>query len=164
MKVRKLTRAAMLSALACVLTIFPQIPTPTGGYVHFGDSIIYIAAVFLGPVAGAVVGAVGHSLADIMSGYVVFAIPTFIIKGLMGFIIGKILYNKIDMRHIIFAGVAALIVVTLGYFVAELPLYGLSGAMLVFVSSPIQWLMSIAATAVLVPLLVRVMKNHKTLK
>ena len=84
MKVRKLTRAAMLSALACVLTIFPQIPTPTGGYVHFGDSIIYIAAVFLGPVAGAVVGAVGHSLADIMSGYVVFAIPTFIMKGLMG--------------------------------------------------------------------------------
>ena len=87
-------RCGMLTALACVLTMVPQIPTGTGGYVHFGDSIIYVASAFLGPICGAVVGAVGHSLADILTGHIIFALPTFIIKGLMGFAIGKLLYKN----------------------------------------------------------------------
>lgn len=153
---RKFTRSAMLMALSCVLTMFPQIPVPTGGYVHFGDSIIYIAAAFLGPVPAAIVGALGHSLADVLSGYIIFALPTFIIKGIAGFIIGKILYDKTDIRHIILAGIAALVVVTLGYFVAESIIYGVSVAMLSLISSPIQWLMSVLATAAFVPLLARV--------
>ena len=45
-------RCGMLTALACVLTMVPQIPTGTGGYVHFGDSIIYVASAFLGPICG----------------------------------------------------------------------------------------------------------------
>ena len=76
-------RCGMLTALACVLTMVPQIPTGTGGYVHFGDSIIYVASAFLGPICGAVVGAVGHSLADILTGHIIFALPTFIIYSLV---------------------------------------------------------------------------------
>ncbi len=161
MDVRKFTRIAMFAALSCVLTMFPQIQTPTGGYVHFGDSIIYIAAAFMGPLAGAAAGAVGHCLADILTGYAVYALPTFIIKGLMGFVIGKIMYNHIDIKHTVLAGAAALVIVTLGYFVAEVPIYGLSAALFVFISLPVQWLMSIAATAVLVPLLKKALKAQR---
>ena len=149
-------RIAMLTALAAVLTMFPQIPTGTGGYVHFGDSIIYLAAVFLGPIPGAIVGAVGHSLADILSGYAIFALPTFCIKGLIGFVVGKIAYNQLDVKHFIIAGAAALVIVTLGYFVAEIPMVGLSSAAVVFFSSPIQWLMSVVASAVLIPMVNRI--------
>ncbi len=145
----------MFAALAAVLTMFPQIPTPTGGYVHFGDSIIYIAAAFLGPVSGAVVGAVGHAMADILTGYMVFALPTFIIKGVMGFVIGKILYKKINVRHLIAAAVCSLLIVTLGYFIAEAPMFGVASALSVFISSPVQWLMSVIASALLMPLIVK---------
>lgn len=156
MDIRKFTRTAMFAALACVLTMLPQIPVPTGGYVHFGDSIIYIAAAFLGPVPAAIVGAVGHSLADILSGYAIFALPTFIIKGIVGFVAGKILYNKTDMRHIMLAGISALALIMSGYFITETIIYGVSVAMLSLISSPVQWLMSILATAAFVPLLARV--------
>lgn len=153
MDIKKFTRIAMFAALACVLTIFPQVPTPTGGYVHFGDSVIYIASAFMGPIPGAIVGAVGHCLADIISGHPVYALPTFIIKGLMGLVIGKILYQRTGLRHLIKAGIAALFIVTFGYFIAEIPMYGVAVAATSFISSPVQWLMSLVATAVLVPIL-----------
>lgn len=151
MNLKTFVRVAMLTALAAVLTMFPQIPTGTGGYVHFGDSVIYLAALFLGPIPGAIVGAVGHAMADLLSGYAVFALPTFVIKGLMGFVLGKIAYEKIDTRHFVLAGLSALLIVTLGYFVAEIPMYGLASAAAALVSSPIQWLMSVAASAILIP-------------
>lgn len=154
-------RIALLTALAAVLTMFPKFPTPTG-YVHFGDSVIYIASIFLGPVSGMTVGAIGHSLADIISGYPIYALPTFIIKGLMGWLIGKIAYQKIDVKHFTLAGLAALIIVTFGYFLAEWVMFVLLGlgdgtatltaVLFVFISSPVQWGMSIAASAILIPI------------
>ncbi|MCI5893617.1 MAG: ECF transporter S component [Clostridiales bacterium] len=153
MTTKDFVRIGMLTALACVLTMVPQIPTGTGGYVHFGDSIIYVTAAFMGPIAGAFVGAIGHSLADLLSGYVIFAIATFIIKGIMGFVIGKILYENFSLIRFIIAAAAALLIVTLGYFIAEIPMFGLETAAVVFISSPIQWLMSVAASAIFIPLL-----------
>lgn len=159
MNIKQFVRIAMLTALACVLTFFPKVPIG-GGYVHFGDSIIYVAAIMLGPVPGAIVGAVGHSLADFISGYPVFVIPTFIIKAVMGFVIGKIVYKHIDVKHFILGGLAALLIVTGGYFIAEIPLMGWETALISLISSPIQWAMSMAASAVIVPIL---MKNRKRL-
>ena len=99
MNTKQFVRVAMLTALACVLTIVPKVPIG-GGYVHFGDCIIYVAAMILGPIPGAIVGAIGHSLADFISGYPIFCIPTFIIKGIMGFAIGKIVYGHVDIKHL----------------------------------------------------------------
>ena len=109
MNTKPFVRVAMLTALACVLTIVPKVPIG-GGYVHFGDCIIYVAAMILGPIPGAVVGAIGHSLADFISGYPIFCIPTFIIKGIMGFAIGKIVYGHVDIKHFIIGGIAALVI------------------------------------------------------
>ena len=153
---KKFIRIAMLTALAAVLTMFPQIPTGTGGYVHFGDSIIYLAAVFMGPWAGAAVGAIGHSLADLMSGYAVFALPTFFIKGCIGYTVGKIISGKPSRKRLLLAALAALAIVTLGYFLIELPLYGIAAALVVFISSPIQWLMSIVASALFISLIQKI--------
>ena len=150
MNTKQFVRVAMLTALACVLTIVPKVPIG-GGYVHFGDCIIYVAAMILGPIPGAIVGAIGHSLADFISGYPIFCIPTFIIKGIMGFAIGKIVYRHVDIKHFIIGGIVALVIVTGGYFVAETALVSL-------ISSPIQWCMSMVASAIIVPILI---KNRK---
>ncbi len=158
MNIKKLTKTGLFTALAAALTMFPHFATPTG-YVHFGDSIIYIAATFLGPASGALVGSVGHSLADIFSGYPIYAAATFIIKGIMGFVIGKILYKKQTVNRLILAGVFALFIVTLGYFVAEIPLFGIETAMVSLISSPVQWLMSIVASAILIPVINKIIKN-----
>ena len=153
-------RTAMLTALAAVLTMFPQIPTGTG-YVHFGDSIIYLASIFLGPLPGAAVGAIGHGLADLLSGYPIYVLPTFCIKGLIGFAVGEIAYKNHDALHFSLAALAALVIVTLGYFLVEIPMYGIGSAVHVFISSPVQWLMSIAASAVLIPILKQILKKFK---
>lgn len=156
MSLNLFVKCAMLTALSVVLTMFPKVPTPSGGYVHFGDSVIYLAAIFLGPLPGAIVGAVGHSLADLYSGYVIFCLPTFIIKGIMGYVIGKIAYKKIDRKHFLLAAICALIIVTFGYFVAEIGMFGFEAALLTFVTSPVQWLMSVVASAVLIPIFTKV--------
>lgn len=154
MNTKRFVRTALLTALACVLTIVPKVPMGAG-YVHFGDCIIYTAAILLGPAAGAVVGAVGHSLADLISGFPAFCIPTLIIKGIMGFVIGKIVYGHIDVKHFIIGGITALIIVTGGYFLAEWPMMGYEIALISLISSPIQWCMSMAASAVIIPILIK---------
>jgi len=82
---------AVFSALAFVATRFIQIPIlQTGGYLNFGEAIIYISAILFGSTVGGLVGAIGPALADITSPYAAFAPFTLIIKGIEGFIVGKI--------------------------------------------------------------------------
>lgn len=89
---RKLTVTALISAIITVATMIIQIPIP-GGYIHAGDGIIIFAAVFFGPVFGAIAAGLGSMLADILTGFAIWAFPTLIIKSIMAFIIGKIAYQ-----------------------------------------------------------------------
>lgn len=74
---------AMFAALTTVLTFFIKIPTATGGYVHLGDFIIYLAAVVLPTPYALMAGAIGGGLADLLGGYVHYLLPTMIIKALL---------------------------------------------------------------------------------
>lgn len=58
--------AAMFAAMIAVLTAFVQIKTPTGGYIHLGDSMIYIAASFLPMPYAIAASAIGGGLADLL--------------------------------------------------------------------------------------------------
>ncbi len=90
-KVRKLVLAGLMTALVYIATaLLPRLPIPftQGGYVHLGDSMIFIAAILLGWKYGAFVGGVGSALADILGGYAIWAIPTLIIKAIMGGVVG----------------------------------------------------------------------------
>ena len=159
MSTKKLCAMGLLVALTCVATMIIQIPIPaTQGYVNIGDSIVLISAIFFGPQVGFVAGGLGSGLADLLSGYPQWAIATFIIKGIMGFAIGKIVYRHVDIKHFIIGGIVALVIVTGGYFVAEIPLMGYETALVSLISSPIQWCMSMVASAIIVPILI---KNRK---
>ena len=72
---------SMFAAMIAVMTAFVKINTPTGGVVHLGDSMIYLAASFLPlPYAMAAAG-IGGGIADLLV-YPETLIYTVIIKAL----------------------------------------------------------------------------------
>ena len=58
--------AAMFAAMIAVMTAFVQIKTPTGGYVHLGDSMIYLTASFLPLPFAVAASAIGGGIADLL--------------------------------------------------------------------------------------------------
>jgi len=91
MSTKELCIQGLLVALVAVSTMVFQIPvSATQGYIHLGDSMILLISVFFGAKYGMVAGGVGSALADVLSGYAHWALFTFIIKGIMGYVIGKV--------------------------------------------------------------------------
>ncbi|MFA5525039.1 MAG: ECF transporter S component [Tissierellales bacterium] len=88
--VKRLTYGGLMTALVFAATaMIPQIPIPfTEGFIHIGDSMIFVASVVLGWEYGLVAGGIGSAMADLYLGYAHWAIPTLIIKGIMGAIVG----------------------------------------------------------------------------
>ena len=80
-KTRKLVYAALFAALTCVMTMIVKIPVPaTGGYVNLGDSVVLLAGWVLGPMYGGAAAGLGSMLADLVSGYPLYAPGTFVIN------------------------------------------------------------------------------------
>ena len=127
-KTRKIVFSAMMAALVCVATMIIKIPSPLKGYFNLGDSIVLLAGWILGPLYGFFAAALGSAMADIFSGYVLYAPATFIIKGVMAlvaFFIAKPLLAKSKKTAArILSGAASEIIMVLGYFVFEGFLYG----------------------------------------
>jgi len=60
---------AVLSALYAVMIILVTIPSPTGGYTHIGDIVVFVAALLFGYKVGGLVGVIGSMAADFFVGY-----------------------------------------------------------------------------------------------
>lgn len=114
--VQKLTLTAMLAAFTCAATMVIRIPTPTGGYVNLGDTLVLLSAVLLGPVYGMIAGGIGSALSDFLAGYMLWVPATLIIKGLMAYSAGY-LYRK--NGRIVPGGIIAECIMVLGYFTFE---------------------------------------------
>ena len=83
----QIANSAVLSALTAVVTGIAFVPSPTGGYTHLGDTIIFIAALLFGSKVGGITGAIGSVAADLWVGYPRWfvSIPA---HGLEGLIVG----------------------------------------------------------------------------
>lgn len=127
-KTRKIVLAAMFAALCCVATMIIKIPSPLKGYLNLGDCIVLLSGFMLSPVYSFLAAGIGSALADVFSGYIVYAPATFIIKGVMALIAYygfKFMQNKAGTTPSrIISGIAAEIVMVLGYFVFEGFMYG----------------------------------------
>lgn len=103
--VKKIAYTGLMTALVLLATSFIKVPVPfTSGYIHLGDSMIFLSGVILGPLYGAFAAGVGSALADLLSPYANWALPTFIIKSLMGFIVGYAVLNKDNKKAIFTLG------------------------------------------------------------
>ncbi len=79
--VRYLCYSGIFAALVFVCTAFLQIPSHAG-YVHVGDALIYLAACLLPWPYAMAVGILGSTLADVMTGFAIWAPASLMIKGL----------------------------------------------------------------------------------
>ena len=114
-----LARSGIMAALVAAATFVVQIPNPaTGGYINFGDIMIFASSFLFGPVVGGFAGAVGASIADLASPYAYYAPYTFVIKGIEGIIAGIISNQRSIKRDTIAVALAGSEMVT-GYFLAQ---------------------------------------------
>ena len=74
-----ITFSAVCCAAVFVLTAYLHIPSHTG-FVHIGDGVIFLCAALLPLPYAIFVGAVGAGLADVLSGFAIFAPGTIVIK------------------------------------------------------------------------------------
>ena len=127
-RTKKTVMAAFMAALVCVATMIIKIPSPLKGYLNLGDCMVLLAGWMLSPIYGFLAAGLGSALADLFSGYVTYAPATFVIKGLMALIAFfgfKLMHKKLgSMPSRIISGIAAEMVMILGYFVFEGFLYG----------------------------------------
>ena len=116
--------AAVFAALVFVATYSFTISIPaTSGYFNLGETIIYVAALIFGPLAGALSGGIGATIADALLAPQ-FAPGTLIIKVLEGAIVGFL--NQKLKRYISSLSLIATISIILGglemvagYFIYE---------------------------------------------
>ena len=94
---------------------------------HLGNVPLFVAAMLFGRKTGAIAGAFGMGLFDLMSGWTAWAPFTFIIVGCMGYVVG-LLAEKKPFKHMMVTNVIsiilALIIKVVGYYFAEVILYG----------------------------------------
>lgn len=95
---KKLVFAGVFAAITYVVFTFLsiRIPTPGSGQVsvHLGNAFVVLGALLLGSAYGGVGGALGLTIADLIDPvYIVEAPITFIIKFLIGLIVGQIAHR-----------------------------------------------------------------------
>lgn len=159
---KKLVLAALFAALACAATMVIQIPTPgTGGYIHPGDAIVILSGIFLGPVYGGLAAGIGSAMSDLLGGYFLYVPITFLIKGAVGFLAGKAFgfvksKGKPAWIGVGVGGFADILLVTLGYGLCEILLYGLPAAVGSMFPNFIQGVGGMVLSLVLYPVLAAV--------
>ncbi|MDY3929616.1 MAG: ECF transporter S component [Clostridia bacterium] len=159
MKTKKLVTYALFIALTCVATMIVRIPTgTTAGYVNLGDCLVLLSAYFLGPIGGAVCAGIGSSLADILSSYMIYAIPTLIIKALVAFTAG-IMFNKFfktkNNSLLLVNGLIAEMIMVFGYFIFEAFLYGPVSAATALFPNSLQAIFGVVSSTLLYAVLSR---------
>ena len=120
-KTKELTLLAFFIALVTVATLAIRIPVPaTNGYINIGDTMIMFIALLFGKRYGAICGGLGSALADVIGGYMQYALITLVVKGLEGFLVG-FLFDLFKKKKV-FAPLTCLfgaVLMVAGYFVAE---------------------------------------------
>ena len=128
-KTKTIAIYAIFIALTYVCTWLINIRLPfvgSGGLIHLGNVPLFLGAFIYGRKTGAIAGGIGMGLFDLISGWTAWAPFTFIIVGIMGFVAGTI-SEKLKVRPVVansIAVAAALVIKIVGYYFAEVILYG----------------------------------------
>lgn len=156
-KTKKLVIAALMAALTCVATMIVKIPSPLKGYINLGDCFVLLSGWMLSPMWGFLAAGLGSALADILSGYMIYGPATFLIKGLMAlaaFYGFRLLKNKWgNLASRIVSGIAAEIIMLVGYFLFAGILYGFGPATVNIPANAVQGVAGIVIGIVLVKIL-----------
>ncbi len=158
---KKIVMAAMFASLCCVATMVIKIPSPLNGYINLGDVIVLLSGWLLSPVYAFCAAGIGSGLADVFSGYMLYAPATFVIKGLMAIVCGY-LYRKAGNKKsslisAIISGVVAELIMIGGYYIFEGFLYGFVPSVVNIPANGVQGIAGIVAGTALLKVFKKVM-------
>jgi len=146
--------ASLLAALCCVATMIIKIPSPLKGYLNLGDCVVLLSGWLLSPAYGFAAAGIGSALADIFSGYIVYAPATLVIKGIMAVVAHFCfhgLHNKLgNTPSRIIGGALAEIEMILGYFLFEGFMYGFMPSVVNIPANAVQGVAGLIIGAILV--------------
>ena len=148
---KQLVLASVLAALTCAATLVVTIPSPSGGFMNLGDTVVLLSAYLLGPLWGAAAAGIGSGMADLIAGYAAYVPATAVIKALMALCAASLyrLPGKTP-RRVLLCGLAAESIMVLGYWCYDGFLMGsLSGAAVGIPSNLMQALFGLAASCAL---------------
>jgi len=95
-KTHKLVLTALMACLGTVAILMFRIPIPGDqGIIHLGDSVIFLAVLILGTKHAVPAAAIGHSMANVLGGLMMWAPWTFVIKGTMALIAGAFITHML---------------------------------------------------------------------
>ena len=103
-RVKKLALAALFAALSYIGFQVFRFDIPVGTEktaFHLGNTFVALGALFIGGAMGVSAGAVGLTIADLTSGYATSAPKTFILKLLIGLIVGLVAHKGFKINEIV---------------------------------------------------------------
>lgn len=124
-KTMDLVITAISAALIFIATVFINIKLPIGqgGLIHLGTAMLFITAILLGPKKGALAGAIGMGLFDMIGGWLIWAPITIVARFLQGLIVGRIAwsngYSGNSIKLNILGAVASMPVMIAVYYVGQ---------------------------------------------
>ena len=123
----KVVLTAMFIAVTVAISRFLIIPIPmTHGNINLCDAGIFISALLLGPRVGGIVGGASGFLLDLISGYGQYMWFSLIVHDAEGLIVGLIAGRNVDRKWIKLIAVSVgIVIMVIGYFVADSVLYNI---------------------------------------
>lgn len=146
--IRLMCIAGIFAALIFVVTAYLHIPTHKG-YVHVGDGFIFLAACML-PMPYAVgVSATGAMLADVLTGYAIWAPGSIVIKALTAMLFSCRSRRIVSARNTLML-IPATMICAGGYYLYEAmitgsfvgPLVGIPGSLIQSAASGIVFVLA----------------------
>ena len=125
-KIKNIVLCGLFAALTIIATYIHIPITPSsGGLIHLGSIVLFVAAYILLPQYAAVSIAVGMTLFDLLSGWAAWAPFTFVIRFVQVLILACLIKNNKKNYYII---IGAYVLCSLwemaGYYFAEAIIYG----------------------------------------
>jgi uncharacterized repeat protein (TIGR04002 family) len=116
--IKLLIISALFTAITAIFILFVRIPVVvSGGIIHVGDSIIYLAACILPFPYALIAAGIGGAMANVLGGHLMFAPFTMIIKALITLPYSAKSEKILTKRNALMVLPAGCITVA-GYFVA----------------------------------------------
>jgi len=123
---REIALTAVLSATYAAAILLMIIPSPTGGYTHIGDFVVFVSGLLFGYRVGGLVGIIGSVAVDLFTGY-----PRWFVSVLAHFLEGFVpglTKNKPFMLQVVSCIIGGFLMATT-YFLVNIYLKGVALAL-----------------------------------
>lgn len=158
MDIKRITKTAIFMAIITVTTILIDIPIPgTKGYINASEVAIFLTVLILNHKSSSLASGLACAGADILLGYAFYAPITFFVKSIEAIAAHNLL--KVEKLPIFASLAIASIINPLGYFLAEVFMYGKETALLGVPANIGQGLFGALVASVVFPLIIKAMNS-----